>query len=213
MSKYDVGFELRLDQLLELTKPKPRKRPRVPVGTKVSTARWTGEIGPSGKVIGKTYKGGKARGAREQIKTRKGIYYFPTFQTAREWAQENGWPTDRIIAYQVGWAVQSGESGNYAGPGEVPTPFRGGGKARLAAGERGPRGGRTDIQALLFPLAAGWTEASARTWARAHGFNYGKVHTKGNHIRLRQAAPGRYRRMRTICFDEACRVKAIVGVR
>jgi hypothetical protein len=132
VSKYDVAFELRLDQLLELTKPRPAKR-RL-----------------------------RAKRARPRL---------------------------------------------------TPPPRRRGGKARLARGERGPRGGRTDIQALLFPLAAGWTPATARAWARANGFSYGKVHTKGNHIRLRQADPGCYRHMRTICLGGACRVKAIVGVR
>lgn len=146
----DIGLELRLDQLLELTKPrarKPRKRRSREAwswerpGTKVTTARWTGEIGPSGKVIGKAYKGGKAR---------------------------------------------------------------------LAAGERGPRGGRTEAQSLLFPRSA-WTAARAKAWAKRNGHRYGDVDVTDRYVRLRQDDPGKYRRLRTINFGRG--IKAVVGVR
>ena len=50
------------------------------------------------------------------MKTHKGIYYFKTTADAREWAKKNGWPTDRIIEYQIGYAIQAGINGNYAGP-------------------------------------------------------------------------------------------------
>ena len=89
-----------------------------------------------------------------------------------------------------------------------------GGKLRAYPATRvGPRGGHTDVQALLFPLAAGWTPARAKAWAKKNGFHYGKVHVKGHHVRLRQRDPGEYRRMRTMCLDDACHVKAIIGVR
>jgi len=58
-------------------------------------------------------------------KTYKGVYYFRDQRAARLWAESNGWPLDRIIEYVRGWAVQSGKSGNYAGPGETPRPWRG----------------------------------------------------------------------------------------
>lgn len=61
----------------------------------------------------------------KEPKTRKGIYYFPDRETARTWAEENGWPANRIIEYEKGFAVQSGPSGNYAGPGETPREFEG----------------------------------------------------------------------------------------
>jgi hypothetical protein len=50
----------------------------------------------------------------------RGVYYFAAYKTARAWAQDNGWPTRRIIAHGRGWAVQSREGGHYAGPGETP---------------------------------------------------------------------------------------------
>lgn len=57
------------------------------------------------------------------MKTHKGTYYFTTRKEAKDWARANCWPTNRIIAYGLGYAVQSAESGNYAGPGEIPEPF------------------------------------------------------------------------------------------
>jgi len=56
-------------------------------------------------------------------KTRKGIYYFSARKQAATWAEINGWPTDRIIGYELGYAIQAGPSGNYAGPGLTPQPW------------------------------------------------------------------------------------------
>ena len=72
-----------------------------------------------GHVAGLVGNPGRSPGRR----TRKGIYYWTSMEVARDWATENGWPTDRIIDYEAGWAVQSGISGNYAGPGAKPTPW------------------------------------------------------------------------------------------
>ncbi len=55
----------------------------------------------------------------------KGTYYFKDSNSAKQWAKENKWPTDRIIQYDKGWAVQSGKSGNYAGSGEKPKEWEG----------------------------------------------------------------------------------------
>lgn len=53
---------------------------------------------------------------------RKGIYYWPTFTAARDWAASQGvtigsspveWP--RIVAYTAGFAIQLERSGNYLG--------------------------------------------------------------------------------------------------
>jgi hypothetical protein len=50
------------------------------------------------------------------MKTRKGIYYFPTYEAARSEARAQGLPTGRIIAYEIGWAIQLYRSGPYWGP-------------------------------------------------------------------------------------------------
>ena len=49
-------------------------------------------------------------------KSRKGTYYWTTYDEAYAWAAENGWPTDRILEYGLGWAIQAGCGGKYAGP-------------------------------------------------------------------------------------------------
>ena len=48
--------------------------------------------------------------------TRKGIYYFPTYEAARDYAVLKGFHTHRIIQYELGWAIQLRVSGPYAGP-------------------------------------------------------------------------------------------------
>jgi len=48
--------------------------------------------------------------------TRKGVYYFGAYTTAKEWAIAHDWPINRIIQYGFGWAVQWRVSGRYAGP-------------------------------------------------------------------------------------------------
>lgn len=52
----------------------------------------------------------------------KGIYYFPTFEAARDHARSVGAPTDRIIHYGLGWVIQWRVSGPYVGP-ETPSLF------------------------------------------------------------------------------------------
>ena len=51
------------------------------------------------------------------MKTHKGIFYFTDYGSARSWANQNGWSTERIICYRLGWAIQSAKSSFYAGPG------------------------------------------------------------------------------------------------
>lgn len=48
--------------------------------------------------------------------TKKGIYYFPSYELARKFALANSFPTDRIISYKLGWAIQLKVSGPYVGP-------------------------------------------------------------------------------------------------
>jgi hypothetical protein len=43
----------------------------------------------------------------------KGIYYFPTYENARDYANLHGHPTNRIIRYEIGWAIQLRISGPY----------------------------------------------------------------------------------------------------
>jgi len=64
-----------------------------------------------------------------RYKTHKGVYYFLTPAEAVRWGWGHGWPTTepegRIVEYQRGYAIQAGPSGNYAGPGETPRPWKG----------------------------------------------------------------------------------------
>ena len=48
-----------------------------------------------------------------EMKTVRGTTYFPTFQDARNFASEHTLPTDRIIEYGKGWAIQLRVSGPY----------------------------------------------------------------------------------------------------
>lgn len=48
--------------------------------------------------------------------TRRGIWYWPTFEEARDYATEHNHPTNRIIPYKLGWAIQLYVSGPYVGP-------------------------------------------------------------------------------------------------
>lgn len=52
-------------------------------------------------------------------RVRKGVYYFPTHADAVAHATQDNWPTDRIIHYELGWAIQLGVSGDYVGPASV----------------------------------------------------------------------------------------------
>ena len=56
------------------------------------------------------------------MKVHKGVFYFTTFQGARQWAQDNGWPIDYLRCYGKGWAVQACNSGTYAGPEQLTWP-------------------------------------------------------------------------------------------
>jgi len=49
---------------------------------------------------------------------RRGVTYFPDYAAARDAAVACGLTADRIIPYQLGWAVQLRISGPYAGPRE-----------------------------------------------------------------------------------------------
>lgn len=59
------------------------------------------------------------------VHVRKGVYYFPSRDSAVKWAKRNGWPIDRVIEYDFGWSVQYGCSSNYAGPDVKPEAWKG----------------------------------------------------------------------------------------
>jgi len=50
----------------------------------------------------------------------KGIYYFADYLDAATYAVANHYPTDRIISYTRGWAIQLRVSGPYVGPDTKP---------------------------------------------------------------------------------------------
>lgn len=152
-----IGFELRLDQLLAQTRPRPRQPQR---------------------------------------------------------------PRERCVCSDCHGRAQPGEklcracwdAGCEAEPGYIcqRLKWRRGGKLRLAAGARGPRGGRTEVQSLLFARSR-WAPAEAKRWAQRNGYKFGAVDVTDALIRLRQADPGKFKRLRTIEYGHG--IKAVVGVR
>lgn len=54
--------------------------------------------------------------AQSSMRVYRGVYYFPSYETARAYAASVGAPTDRIIWYTRGWAIQWRISGPYVGP-------------------------------------------------------------------------------------------------
>jgi hypothetical protein len=53
------------------------------------------------------------------MRNHKGIFYFPTYEAARVYADYRGYPSDRIIKYDLGWAIQLRVSGPYVGISET----------------------------------------------------------------------------------------------
>lgn len=78
-------------------------------------------------------------------------------------------------------------------------------------------GDGSKVQSLIFNKAKWDSADAAKKWARNHGFSADKVDTTSSSYRLRQAAPGGFARMRTICLTpkgasgDDCRVAAVVG--
>lgn len=67
----------------------------------------------------------------------------------------------------------------------------------------------TKVQSLLFSRKAGWTVERANRWAKAHGYRSRDADVTAGNVRLRQADPKRFRRLRTVTFGRG--IKAIVG--
>ncbi len=74
---------------------------------------------------------------------------------------------------------------------------------------RNPIAEESQVQSLLFKRDAGWTVARARSWASQHGYRSSKVDVTDDYVRLRQAPPGRFARMRTKSFGQG--IRAVVG--
>ena len=64
------------------------------------------------------------------------------------------------------------------------------------------------VQTLIFSKEK-FTKASAKAWAKSHGFKAGKVDEKTNTYRLRQRDPGQFETFRTIEFKPG--LKAVVA--
>ena len=56
------------------------------------------------------------------MKSRNGVFYFPNRESASGWAKRNGWPTEFIRLYGLGYAIQACEMGGYAGPDKIEWP-------------------------------------------------------------------------------------------
>lgn len=79
---------------------------------------------------------------------------------------------------------------------------------------RTPRGcsRTTKVQSLILSKST-FTKAEAKTWAKDHGFKYGKVDSTPRTWRLRQESPREYCKstFRTKSFRKG--VKAVIGKR
>jgi len=65
------------------------------------------------------------------------------------------------------------------------------------------------VQSLLFDRNAGWTPATAKAWAKAHGYKHGKVDVTDQYVRLRQFDPKGFKVERTVTFGRG--IRAVVA--
>lgn len=56
------------------------------------------------------------RSIREESRSNKGVSYFPSLEQARIVAETFDLGIDRVIRYELGWAIQREKSGPYLGP-------------------------------------------------------------------------------------------------
>ena len=70
------------------------------------------------------------------------------------------------------------------------------------------RRARSHVQSLLFSRRE-YTPAQAKRWAQDHGYRSGKVDVTEHHVRLRQASPDSFSRLRTVTFGQG--IQAVVG--
>lgn len=109
-------------------------------------------------------------------KTHKRVFYFSTFEEAREFARKHGFPTNRILAYTRGWAIQLKAGGDYVGPHLINNPFA------INASGRTMR-----VHTLLFDKRS-FTPHQAKAWAHAHGYRVGQMEVSpaGRYVHLVQ---------------------------
>jgi hypothetical protein len=78
----------------------------------------------------------------------------------------------------------------------------------------GPKGGRTNIQSILFDHRHGWTPTTARSWLADHGYKSSNrlmdIPPHGDFIHVRQQDPDQFSSLRTIVFGDG--IKARVGI-
>lgn len=86
-----------------------------------------------------------------------------------------------------------------AGHGVFENPLR-------RAIDRCPTGSR--VQSLLFSRLF-FTTRGAQRWAKSHGYRYSKVDVTKKYVRLRQADPSHFARLRTVSFGRG--VRAVIG--
>ncbi|CAN5813034.1 hypothetical protein BH20PSE1_BH20PSE1_00880 [soil metagenome] len=110
--------------------------------TEPESAARAGEKGPAqaqGEAAGGALAEAKPEAPPKGTKQSKGIYYFPTDALAREYAVQVGAPSDRIIEYGKGHAIQLKRGGNYVGPSyQSETIAKRGGKQEQALEEGQP---------------------------------------------------------------------------
>lgn len=75
---------------------------------------------------------------------------------------------------------------------------------RRSSQAQSPRSRSADVQSLLFSRN-GWTAASAKSWARSHGYKSAGVDVTDQHIRIRQFDSKGFKTHRTIPFGRGIR--------
>ena len=61
--------------------------------------------------------------AKQKVRIKKGIAYFPTFEAARDFGKKHciGFPAWRVVEYEIGCAVQIRPGGDYLGVNGLPS--------------------------------------------------------------------------------------------
>lgn len=67
----------------------------------------------------------------------------------------------------------------------------------------------SQVQSLLFRRDEGWTKTKALAWAKRKGYRHAKTDTTDRFIRVRQASPGQFKRLRTVHFGHG--IEAVMG--
>jgi hypothetical protein len=68
--------------------------------------------------------------------------------------------------------------------------------------DKGPEGGRTEVQSLIFMPKDAWTKDEVRTWLKEHDYKT-EIEETDSSYRARQEDPDKYDRIRTIPFKGA----------